>query len=213
MFPHLFQLGVGFFGISHVKKINQKHYNKYNIQVHKLSAKPTKIPKIINQKVVEKTIENIQNKNLELDCIVILLGDNDIGAEHPKYIFKNIIKISETFEDKNYQTIIVPILNRKKPKKISTKQYKTNRNYINKQLRKYYKQKKINKILKIRDLALGKDGVHLKESSYKILAKSIKFHLENIAPKKLLKLPPNTYTDEKTKEEWIIENITEETST
>ena len=199
---------VGLFGSSHIYHYPLDLFHSIKIHPIVISSSPRNIAAINRQNTVQHTIKRIQRHNITLDKIVILIGGNDIGTLTPIQIIQGIIHIANSFSNINIQPIIVPIFNRLKPFNITESQYNTGRNKINKHLRLHYKKLHQHNILRIHNLRLDEDGVHLTRQGYITLTKAIKHHItpSNI-PKHIIQLPPGHYHHNN---EEIIINIVEE---
>ena len=201
---------IGLFGSSHISHYPLDIFHTYNIHPIIISSSPKNIAAIIKQDTVHHTIKYIQSHNITLDKILILIGANDIGTLTPTQIAQGIIHIANSFNNINIQPIIVPLFNRHKPNSISKTQYNTDKNKINKHLRLHYKRQHQYNIIKIANLRLEEDGVHITKQGYRTLTKAIAYHIKksNI-PKHIIQLPPGHYKDHHNNEEIIIKHIVE----
>ena len=212
----LSKYALGLFGSSHSEKFPlhffQRQYFNFQIQPIHISSSPKNIAAILKENTTKKAIEYIQTNNIHLDYIMILIGGNDIGQGklNPTEIADGIIKIANSFAEINIEPVIVPIFNRKRPRKISKEEYDSDRSKINRRLAAHYKKQHVRRIIILKNLHLKEDGVHLVDSSYRVLAKSIAFHIHDSIGKRDTKLPPGNYIDEKTGEEISVQIVYEE---
>ena len=178
------KLSLGLFGSSHIERYPIhlfKHLHQFNFTINPIliSSHPKNIRAILKQNTVTAAIQYIQQNNIHLDYILILIGANDIGTLNSTQIAAGILHIADTFTSYNIQPIITPIFNRDAPWYITVEYYKTERNRINRTLRQHFKKQHLTRILNIKDLHLSYDGVHLKPTAYRVITKSIAYHIQS----------------------------------
>ncbi len=206
---------LGLFGSSHVEQFPYETFNllkdfKFTIKPIHISSSPKNIRAILRQDTVNKTIKHIQSNHIHLDYILILIGANDIGYLSPEKITQGIIYIADSFTNINIQPIIVPIFNRDAPSEIPVPLYDSHRNRINRQLRNHYKRQHLTRIISLNKLHLDGDGVHLTYSSYRVITKSIAYHIQKSIIYHFTQLPPGIHISETTGEEITVDFIYEE---
>ena len=205
---------IGLFGSSIIAHYPLEMFKAHHIHPIIISTSPKNIASIIKFNSLEKAITLIQTQQYKLDYILILVGSNDIGKLTPTKIIQELIHIADTFSNINITPIIVPMMNREAPRYITTQEYRRDRNKINKKLKAHYKAQKLPRILKLRNLHLKDDGVHLTDSSYKVLSKAISFHIKQIDIKDhIFQFPPGHYRDLNNNEHYTVEHITENETT
>ena len=206
---------VGLLGSSHISRFPLPIFREHLIKPIIVSDNPRNTQAFIQNNTIQSILTYITTQNITLDYIFIMIGANDIGRLTHRQITNNLIHIAQHFQKLNITPIIAPIINRESPRNITRAVYNTNRNHINKALRKHFKKHNQQNLLKIHNLKLNNDGVHLTQSSYKTLAKAIKHHItrhitltqSNIA--EYMHLEPGHYIDTQSNEEITIEHIME----
>ena len=158
---------LGFFGSSHVEHFEDETLKKAGIKTTLLSCDPKNVQGIISTRKTERIITEIQLRHINIDAVLIMVGGNDIQKNcKPKDLFSNLLKIASLFEEINIEPIIVPLINRTQPRNVEHEdQYKMIRNRVNSNLKRYLGKRNKNIMLKIDNLPLCSDGVHLTSNS------------------------------------------------
>ena len=172
---------VGLVGDSNCQYFPMDLLKREGIDPIMLSCSPKRARMLIHGGKLDEIIHETHEEYPDLDAVFIFIGGNDVVPEcRPREILGYILKIAESFQEIGIPQIVMPLMNRTKPKGIHVKDYKHIRNGVNRLMRRHYErnsQKGI--VLNMEDLELEPDGVHLTTWGYRRLSHAIKVQLQH----------------------------------
>ena len=167
---------IGLLGSSQIKYFPLELLENEGLTPELLSCNPTRAGEIISSGKLEQVTTSIFENHIDLDAVFIFCGANDIYSGcRPIAIADDIMYIAEEIYLTGLEPIIMPIINRDKPRNMEVDEFNAIRNSINRALRDTYKKRNFRyRVLDINKLQLDKyDGVHLTNYSYRILSRAI----------------------------------------
>ena len=167
---------IGLLGSSQIKYFPLELLEEEGLTPIKLSYSPTRACDIIQSGKLDEITTDIIENFIDIDAIFMFCGANDIYSGcKPKVIADNIMYIAEVIYNTGLEPIVMPIINRNKPRNMEVEEFNAIRNSINRAIRNNYKKENFRyRVLDINKLQLDeRDGVHLTNYSYRILSRAI----------------------------------------